>query len=398
MIDIKATREQMQKIHAEASAHTEKYATADAVAPTAEETAAQEARFAQLDKMNKAIEEQEKLARFSFTKEQPVKATAVEPAKQAAQHFEPAALPQATKETYAKELSSWARSDEPETYATISVSGNAAIVPQIVVNPITPTKYNCYRAAYTALGLKPESFGNTAPAVVPVITSSSGGLIPEGVQNSSNDAAPAVATLTLTAHGYQSQTYWYSNELINAESFDVTSSTLPALQGAREYGFAKAISTAIIADATLATVSTATHSTLIIDNLDALIHAFSLLYDQNKVIFLNMDTYAAAETLKDSNGRPIFEFQTIQDQSFTSYKGVPVYKHDSFQALTTAGNVVGCAVSLTGFRLRDEQEKLIKYVDSPTFVDQTGLNNVRYQGWGYVNGSTGAVVKLIAGT
>jgi hypothetical protein len=108
-----------------------------------------------------------------------------------------------------------------------------------------------------------------------------------------------------------------------------------------------------------------------------------------------MDVYNACESLTDSNGRPIFEMFTIQDESFKSYKGVPVFKHDSFQGFGTAGNILGYAVSFTGFRLRDEMEKLIKYTDNPDFVDMTGLNNVRYMGYGYVDQ---AVIKLVAGT
>lgn len=142
-------------------------------------------------------------------------------------------------------------------------------------------------------------------------------------------------------------------------------------------------------------VTSPTNSTIALGNLDSLIHKLSLAYDANKALFLNMDVYNACESLVDSNGRPIFEMFTIQDQSFVSYKGVPVFKHDSFQGFGTAGNILGYAISFTGFRLRDEQEKLIKYVDSPTNVDMTGLNNVRYQGNGYV---PAAVVKFVAGT
>jgi hypothetical protein len=175
----------------------------------------------------------------------------------------------------------------------------------------------------------------------------------------------------------------------------VTTSTLPALQGAREYGFASAISAAIIADSTITTtVTTPSPTTIALATLDALVTASSLLYDQDKAIFVGMDTYHACEALTDSNGRPIFEMFTVQTENFMAYKGVPVFKHDTFQPLTTAGNVVGCLISFQGFRLRDETEKLVKYVDSPLFVDQTGLNNVRYQGWGYV---PAAIIKLIAG-
>jgi HK97 family phage major capsid protein len=302
-----------------------------------------------------------------------------------------------SREEYAAELSAWAK-DEKDEYAAITVSGNSAIVPQSVSKPITPVTYNPFRAAYSKLGLTPESFGNTAPVVMPVITSTSGGLIPEGTLNTPNDASPAVGTIALSANGYQSKTYWYSNELINSESWDVTSSTLPALQGAREYGFAKAIVAAVKADSTSTfntAVTTATHNTVTIDNLDDLIHSFTLPYDNNKAVFLGLDLWNACEKLKDSNGRPIFEMFTIQDQSFTSYKGVPVFKFDSFDAFTTAGNFVGMAVSFTGFKLRDELEKLIKYVDQSNYVDMTGLNDVKYQGYGYIGL---AVTKFNCGT
>ncbi|HWE95749.1 MAG TPA: phage major capsid protein [Tepidisphaeraceae bacterium] len=403
MFDIKTAREEMKKLHDEATAHVEKYSAADAQ-PTDEDTKAQDARFARLEKLRSDIEASEKLARFAFTKEEPkdgskVTAKAV-PVQKTPDHIaaELASKPRDSysRDEYASGLSSWVRGDEREDYATITVSGNSAIVPQVVTSPITPIKYNCYRAAAEKLGFKPESYGNTAPAVSPVISSTSGGAIPEGTQNTQNDANPSIGNITLAAHGYQSKTYWYSNEMINAQSFDVTTSTLPALQGAREYGFASAISAALIADGSITqSVTSPTHNTVSLANLDSLIHAFNLFYDANKVIFLNMDVYNACESLLDSNGRPIFEMFTIQDESFKAYKGVPVFKHDSFQGFGTAGNILGYAVSFTGFRLRDEQEKLIKYVDSPNNVDMTGLNNVRYQGWGYV---PAAVVKFVAGT
>jgi HK97 family phage major capsid protein len=395
MFDIKTAREEMAKLHNEASQHVEKFSKAEVTA-TDDESTAQKARFERLEKLAADIDSAEKLAKYAFSKEQTTPTVkAVRDIKHPDHVAFESPAPAPTRETYAQQLSSWVRGDEREDYATITVSGNSAIVPVAVSAPLTPTKYNCYRAAYLKLGYKPESFGNTSPNVIPIITSTSGGLISEGTQDTAYDADPSVASMTLHAHGYQSKTYWYSNEMINAQQWDVTSSTLPALQGAREYGLASAISAAIIADDTITqSVSTASSTTITIDNLDDLIHSFALLYDADKVIFLNMDTYAACEQLKDSNGRPIFEFQTIQDDSFTSYKGVPVFKHDSFQELDSENNVVGCAISLRGFRLRDEMEKLIKYVDSPSFVDQTGLNDVAYHGFAYV---PDAVTKLVAG-
>jgi hypothetical protein len=235
MFDIKVAREEMKKLHAEATGHHEKYSADAAAKPTEDEVKAQEARIARLEKYEADIEASEKLARFAFTREEPkdgfkVTAKAV-PVQKTADHIaaELAAKPRESynREEYSAGLSSWVRGDEREDYATITVTGNTAVVPSVVVSPITPIKYNCYRAAAEKLGFKPESYGNTAPAVVPVISSTSGGLIPEGTQNSQNDASPSIGNMTLTAHGYQSKTYWYSNEFINAQSFDVTSTTLP---------------------------------------------------------------------------------------------------------------------------------------------------------------------------
>jgi HK97 family phage major capsid protein len=393
MFDIKTAREEMARIHADATSHVEKFAKDDAK-PTDDEAKGQDARFARLEKLAADVDAAEKLAKFAFSGEQKVSAKIVKDVKHPDQIVaETPAIADISREGYAKALSSWARGDDAEDYATITVSGNSSIVPKVVSQPITPVKTNVYRRAYAAMGLKPESYGNTAPAVTPVITSSAGGLIPEGTQNTSNDASPTIETITLNAHGYQSSTFWYSNEMINAQSWDVTTSTLPALQGARDYGFSKAITAALKADSGITqTSTTASTTTVVIDNLDALNQSFGMLYDSNKVIILSVTAYNLFERLKDSQGFPLLQRNDVQGEHFLAYKGTPVYKDDTLDAMGTSGNVVGIAISMNGFRMRDELEKLIKYVDSPTFVDQTGLNDVGYHGFGYV---VEAVAKLL---
>jgi HK97 family phage major capsid protein len=395
MIDIKSAREEMARIHSEATAHVEKF-SADTATATDDEAKAQDARFERMEKLAKQIDDSQKLAKFAFSKEQPVAARAILPAKSADQiAIESPMQVDQSREGYAKAVSEWVRTGEvPEAYATITTTtGSGILLPKIVSAPIFPIKTNVYRRALSALGQSPESYGTTATVASPVITPAAGGAITEGQQNTcGNDNAPSVGVINLAATGYHSGAFWYSNQVLMAETWDVTTSTLPALKAAEDYGFAKAITAAIKADSAITqTTATASISTLTLDNLDALNQLLLVPFDSNKFIILSTAAYNAAETLKDGQGFPIMARNDVQNDHFIAYKGTPVYKDDTLDAFG-ANNVMGFVISLNGFRMRDEMEKLVQYVNNPCYVDQTGLDYVRYQGFGYIIQAVGKLI------
>ena len=394
MIDVKAIREEMSKLHAEASAQVSKYAAEDAGSPSEEEAKAQEERFAKLDAMQVRLDAAEKLAKYSFERGEPtVQGERKSEAHKAVERFEreqdaPAALDFAA---YDRAISAFVQKRNPEEYATItSVTTNGVMLPKVVTKPLTPTRTNVYRAAMAALGMEPESLGNTSDASVPVISSTSGGPIGEDA-NVNTDANPVVQAIKLTPAGYQSGTYWYSKLVVNAVDWSVSQSTLPALLSAKDYGFAKGITNAIIADASITNVvPTASASTITLDNLDDLNQALPMVYDTNKVIILSREAYNTAEKLKDDTGNPILSRNAVQEKPFLMFKGTLVMKDDTLDGFGAA-KTVGLVISFDGFKLRDESQELETYDHDPDRPGKLGLNAIGYHAAGWV---PGAVAKL----
>jgi len=331
MIDIKTAREDIAKLHADATAHLEKYSTE--AAPEADQKA-QDERFAKMEQLTAKVAEAEKLAKYAYSKQPANGHVAIISDKSPDQvRIEVGNTVDTSREGYARAVSEWVRTGEvPEGYAAITTAtGSGIMLPSIVASPLTPVKTNPFRRAYAMLGMTPESFGTTATVNVPVITSSSGGVITEGQSNTPSDGAPSVGNIALACQGYHSGTYWYSNMVIAAQTWDVTTSTLPALVGAEDYGWGVAIATAIIADATITQkVYTASDSDggANIEDLDKLNQGFGLLYDSNKVIILGLDAYNSYEALRDTIGFPILQRNDVQNEHFLAYKGTPVIKSD----------------------------------------------------------------------
>ena len=402
MFNIKQAREEISKLHGEATAFVEKYSTTDA---PAEEQTVQDERMAKLEKLANSIKASEKLATFAYSadaKGETVKAaTVLKPSKSAEQvEAETPVKADYSREGYDKGISDWVGTGQiAEEYATITTAtANSLLLPKVVTAPFLPLLTNPYRKALALKGLSPVSYGSTAAVTEPIITVNSGEALPEDkVQNSQGiadvDNVPTVSGVNLTPSGFHSKTVWISGLQLAANNWSFSASTLPALIAAKDNGFAKAITAAIKADANITqTVTTPTPSTISLDTFDNAKEGLPTVFDSNKVFILGRSAYLAAEKIRDSTGMPIFAHNDVQGLSFLSFKGIPVFKDDNFDAMGTAGNMVGIMLSLDGFKLRDEDQKLKQYDNDPDRPDKVGLDYIGYHAFGY---AVNAVVKIV---
>lgn len=406
MIDISKIREEMARIHVEATAH-ETYAAGEGVEVKPDEQAAQDARIAQLEKYAKAIENAEKLAKFAYSGERPAdvpevkRPTVVMPTKSADEKAVEAYNAQPAKkmdrEAYAAELSAWVRGDAPETYAAITTtSGSGAFLPLQVTKGINLVNVNPYRAALAAIGKSTVSYGSTAKVTNPVVTPFAGSALAEdGSSDTSADANAKLAKIVHTPSGFQSGTFWYSGLEIEALTYDITSSHLPALAAASDYAAAAAVTAAIKADAAItsanANVTTASTTTITQANIDAALNRLAMVYRAGRVLHLSPTAYALVEALADTTNKPLLT-PDLQNQTLLRYRGVPVIMDPTLDATGTSTNMVGMVVSYTAFEWRDEIEKLLKYVGESANPDKTGLNHIRYCDGAYY---AAAIVKIV---
>lgn len=403
MIDIKTVREEMARIHAEASTFVETYANAE---PTAEQQAEQDARMARLDKLAVSIDAAERLARYAYTGERPEGVEAKRPAivlpskskdEQAVEAYAAAPSKKLDRDAYAAELSAWVKGEDRDAYAAITTTGNSgALLPVSVRQSINLVNVNPYRQGLAVLGKSPVSYGSTEKVVNPVVSPFAGSALPEDGTTDTDANAPAkLGTIVHTPKGFQSGTFWYSGLEIGALSYDVTASHLPALAAASDYAAAAALTAAIKADAAItsanANVTTASTTTITQANIDAALNRVLPVYRSGRVLHLSPTAYALVEALADSTGKPILT-PDLQNQTLLRYRGVPVVMDPTLDAMGTATNLVGMVVSYTAVEWRDETEKLLKYVGESANPDKTGLNHIRYCDGAYF---PAAIVKIV---
>ncbi len=390
MIEIKSLQEKLSALHEATAQFAENVSTPEAQAEL-------DAKFAEMDGIQKQIDNAHKLAAYKLAAGEVVKpvASAAQKAYEASEARGQVAR-FATAENidhaqFAASLSEWFNTGQMDAqFATITTAtGSGVMLPKYVGAPITPVRSNVYRKAMELFGVQAETYGHTAVQVSPVISSSSGGAFGED-EDEDIDGAPSVGNITTTPGGYHSGTYWFSGLQTNAVGWDITVSTLPALKSAKDYGLAKAISAAVIADSGIPNQATASISTLTLDNLDDAIAQLPAIYENKVAIVLQSAAYNVLDKLKDTTGVPILTRNDVQGLSFRSYKGHPVLKDDTLENFG-ANKVVGLVISFDGFVLRDEIEKLKRYENDPDRVDKTGLDYIGYHGFGWIDT---AMVKL----
>lgn len=398
-MDMKATREEFALLHKQASEYLELAKNKEV---TVEEQAAQDARFAKMDQLQKHLDEAERLVKYAFAKavdDATPSAGIVLPTKSAAQAaFEASNVGKSAKfdrAEFGKALSDWAATGVMrEEFATItSATASGAIYPKQVAGPIALPVGNAIREGMAAIGVTPMSTPGTAAINVPILTVGVGADVAEDASSEVENSlgASGISSVALVPSTIQSGSVWVSELELQSLDYDLLTEVAPTLADAKDQRLEQKIMAAIIADAGITQVVTAEDTDGIsYDNLVDLNRGTAKKFDRLKVIFLSDEAYAAAEKLQSESGGPILN-RDAQNQQLLRFNGTPVVRASYLEAFG-ASKTIGVMISFVGFRLRDAgNDKLVRYIDDKDKVGQVGLNLFGYNAYGYV---PAAIVKL----
>lgn len=402
-MDIKVAREEFARIHSEA---TELVAKQEKDTLTDEENKALTEKYAAMDRLQKNIEDSEKLAKYSFeNRDSKDAAKIIVPSKSNDQvKYEQSEKIETVNEkninraecSYA--IADWMRGNEmDEKYSTvITTTNSSAYLPVYIAPAVAPAQGNAIRRAYARLGLSPIKTADTATYNHVFVIPSKGSDVTEGNDSGSEngtDGSAMLSKVASTCKAISSRQIFFSNLELSAVQYNLLDATIPALQDAKEMQVESDVMAAIIADSGVTQVTTLTGTTsagLTYPKIKEAINKVPTRFNVRKVLFLSPDAYSAADSLTDSQGRPIFNVDP-QGQLLTAAGGVPVERSDYLEAFGSS-KVVGVVVSFVGFFLRDAgNEKLIRYSNLPTRVDDIGAEYVGYHAWGW---TPTAMVKI----
>jgi HK97 family phage major capsid protein len=389
MLDLKKLREDAQALYAAAQAHEEKYAADGAGDPTPEEAQSQVDRLGQLEKLTQRIENQNRLAKYAFEGSPEAKGVKLELPRKSPDELAIEVEQQVKtmdRQAFGKALTEWACSGVmPAEYAAITTAtASGAFYPKQVGPAVNAVTGSALQEGMAAVGAVPVVTDSTADMNIPVVAMATGSDVTEG-GTAGTDNTPTPTPINLKPVPTQSGWVWLSSMELQSLDYDLESALLPSLEDAVEARLEKRAFDAIAADAGITQiVATATTSGITYDNLVTLNRKLPRRFDRQKVIYLSDDAYALAEKLVGDDGHPILN-RDPQNQQLLRFNGTPVIRTSNLQAFGTS-KIVGVLVSFVGAKVRDAggNPKLNRQTNDKDYVDQVGLNLIKYAAFGYV--------------
>ncbi len=388
MIDINVIRAQFADIHAEAVKFAEDNKEKEV---PAEEQAKQEARFSQMDKLQKQLNDAEKLLAYKFSKNE-VQVSEKKPdqiAFEKSENIEPKQFDfdnEDDRKSFGKALGRWATDGAmPAEFSTLTTAtSSSAYLPKQVTGGSTIVAGNSIREGMAAVGATPVSLGSTADWNEIVILPAAGSDLTEGNDSggeNNSDGSAAFSKINLKCYGEKSGQIWISNMESRAVNINLLDRTVPALQGAKELRLETKVLSAMAADGGITRVTQTTGD--VYADLSALNNSLPKAFDRQKFIVLNSEYYADAVAFRGADGHPVL-ITDPQNQTLVRFNGTPVIKTDALSG-EGSNNIVGLLISCVGFRLRDEDPvEVIRYPNDPAHTGDTGLDLVAYHSHGYL--------------
>lgn len=378
MDKINALRDEFATLHKEAGE-----VIALGTDTTAEQKTANEIRFGRMDTIKSVLDSETKLAGYAYAAAKVIKPVDVMNfASDAHISVKDAKF---DRQEFGRNAMAWLKGGNySEKFATLtSASQSGIFLPVEVVQPLTPNAINSFRAGYAAWGLEPMQTPGTETLNIPVLDATAGGQVAENASSETENEPTLTKSIVSAVHTYQSGSEYWSNQVLNATSFDLITASLPTLYYSKELGLESTIAAAMIADSNITqSVTSATVSGFTFANLVSLDNALPKKYQQMKVFILSAQAYSAAEGLVDTYGRPIM-LQDPQNGNLRRLFGNPVFRCDYLNAFG-ANNTVGYLISLMGYHLRDAgQPQVQRYTQVPAKPNQTGINWFAYHAYGY---------------
>ncbi len=385
---------------------------------TGEEKTAQEKRYARMDQIREIGSQEIKLAAYAFQQQQQAASTeraiataSVNPAAAAAaiaaaggggpafaseQEFSRrirAADPLAT--AYAKDgINHFLRTGQvPDAYKFIitTVTEGGIMLPKAVMAPyLVRRNVNAFRLAISYYGYHALETTTTDQITLPVWDDTSNIGQPLSESATTDDTADSTLTGSVTLNGtlYESGSKWFSNTLLNAEGFDVLSYVAPVQQlmydkGQESAYTATAQGTSFSANYTVP----ATQVGIKYEDLLNWEHTLVPAYRRDAVFVLSDSLYKTLRGMVDGNNRPIIDLNPAgvlaQGEGplfIEQIHGKPIAVSDYMTAVNptvaAAGTLkTGLFISADAIKIRNViPQRLTRYVNVPTYPDQTGYN------------------------
>lgn len=296
--------------------------------------------------------------------------------------------PQIDRAQFARALRNWAATGQMDRqFATITTATNSGVLlPRTIEVPIVPTNANVFREALAVYNLRPVTTTTTHEMTIPIMTMAAGAAVAETANAEADNDPDLSKKITLKPSTYGSGAAWFSNNVLQANDWDIIEWVQTDLLFAKELAVESAIAAALIADAGITNVvNTATVNGFTYANLVSLNNALPKKYDRFKVIFLSQTAWNAAEGMVDSTGKPILNLDP-QNQNLRRFNGTPVMRCDYLEALGVTAKKVGFIANMMAFKLRDAgQQRLARYTNDKTRRDQTGLDLFGYHAFDWAD-------------
>lgn len=369
---------------------------------TAEEKAANDARYARMDTIRALFDEKRRFAAMQLDAGQVITPTP----PQGKQEFDRSegqplqfrdAAGNLNLAAVKEGLRRFGRSGDMRQVFTVTTgTASGAFLPKEVLQPVTVRRLqNCFRGILAAYDVEAITIDSVASFSIPVAddTSNTG----QSASESSTTASPqdpSESDIAISPTLWDSKAFWYSNTMVNAGTFDVVSYTLPMaqkrIQKIQESTWTNNVMTNGTVGKTTASATAITYAELL-----AWEHSLAPAYRIDAGFAVSDSLYLALRGLVDNNNRPIMD----EDPSNTwmaKIHGKPVVIGDYFQTLA-ANHVVGCFVSADAIKIVDVNDaRLARYSNLPTYPDQIGFQMFQNGDFGFVSNGLSLLKSAIS--
>jgi HK97 family phage major capsid protein len=200
-----------------------------------------------------------------------------------------------------------------------------------------------------------------------------------------NVKEPLINNTVLGNNLYDSGTSWFSNGLLDNVDYDFLAEFQPALDKRLELKQLTAWTAYTTTGGTAATnVITSTSPTgVTYADLVKARFAMPTAYSQDMAWIVSRQFFAAVYGLVDAQGRPLY-LQSLSDEAPDRLLNIPVFLTDTLSD-TVANGISAMLVSASALRVREAgPRKIIRYVNYPQRLEQAGIREAQYGGFGFV--------------
>jgi len=391
-------REEFQTLHGQLSAELTASATKNNGVPkfTAEEKAQRDAKFARMDAIQAAVEQDKRLAEYAFSQNPaankgPVKLP-TDPAGKKDFDEEAGALAGDFSD-YKDAVNQFARTGERtellksvqrfknskdknlrQLYTITTSTGTSAYLPKSVLPPKDVRRLpNAWRRMLALMDMKPITRVLTESISLPVEddTANIGQAQSQSATTGTTADSDATGSVTLNPTLYSSKQIWVANTVVNALDFDIIEWILPRLDKRLAKSQESAWTATVKTNATIG-VTTASHTAITYAEWLTFEHSLNAAYRDDAGFILEDSIYKIVRGMVDSNNRPIMDLDPA-NKFMSTIHGKPVVVGEYFDA-AGAASVSGAFVSAEAILMLDAgMQRIARYVLVPANPDQTGF-------------------------